>query len=104
MGEYNGGARKRVPSLTERMVRIRDEQTTHLTFAILHCPIVFVDGEAHVDAEEANRIARDWIRNAVAATELAVNEDNRTREARTAQAKQDAKIKMFHRPGRFGHG
>jgi hypothetical protein len=103
MGEYNGGARKRVPSLTEQMAKIREEHAKYLRQSIFDLMLDVANDEAPY-LERIDRIARDAIRNAVAATELAVNEDNRTREARAAQAKQDAKIKMFHRPGRFGHG
>jgi hypothetical protein len=53
---------------------------------------------------DAHYIARNAIRQAVAATELAVNADTREREEAAARRKHDARLAMFHRPGRFGHG
>jgi hypothetical protein len=53
---------------------------------------------------ESHYIARNAIRQAVAATELAINADAREREETAARRKQDARLAMFHRPGRFGHG
>ena len=121
MGEYNGGTRKRLPSLTQRMENIRAEHIERCIAALggfarhehygnpcCVCGSTGPDDPRHWHTEPASdhvqHTIRFYIRSAVAATELAVNEDNRTRETQKAQAKQESLKKLFHRPGRFGHG
>ena len=100
MGEYNGGTRKRPLSLTQRMENIRAEHIERCIAALGG----FAGAENTEASDHIQHTIRFYIRSAVAATELAVNEDNRTRETQKAQAKQESLKKLFHRPGRFGHG
>ncbi len=91
-----GDARKRVPSLTERMAAITEDFTRLL-----------LSYHPFASAEEAERIIRQYVKGSVAATELAVNEDNRIKEEKAARARELAKADKIRRssmyvPGRFG--
>jgi hypothetical protein len=57
-----------------------------------------------VDNEYLQQTIKFYIRSAVQATDLAVTADERVRLDAKAKAKADNVQRMFHRPGRFGHG
>ena len=102
MGEYNGGTRKRVPTLTEKMAQIKDD---HIAFGMRALGLLLTKyPHREPPIIEYHQLVRDIVRNAVAATELAVNEENRNKEALAAQRKQEAMKRTFHKPGRWGHG
>ena len=108
MGEYNGGAKKRVLSLTEKLHAIREEHHASLRAEMTG---YFADNcGRRVDELEdyfragCDAIAKRWVQQLAGAIAKACIDEHEQREAKRAAAKQQARIDMFHRPGRFGHG
>ncbi len=92
---------KREPSFGEALARIREEHTEWLTGAIASL-VRFPYASDRANDTEANRIAKAAIQQATAAVAAAYVKVHEHLDAEKAQAKQDAALRLFKRPGRWG--